>query len=182
MSNDHETRDSLTKPESTHPAGSSPGSPAHTATIEFAWTDGSVDCTLPFPAAKECGGLVHFVGTTRDETHPEFGPLVALDYEAHRTVAEHSIRTISTNAARRFDARAIRVRHAIGRVPLTEASVVIEVACPHRAEAFDAARFIIDQLKRQAAIWKQEVWTRGNTWSTGTPANQSAGEDEAERS
>ena len=132
-----------------------------------------MDCTLPFPAPEQCGGLVHFLGTTRSESHPEFGPLVALDYEAHRPVAEHSIRTIANEAARRFDARSVRVRHAVGRVPLAKASVVIEVACPHRAEAFEAARFIIDQLKREAAIWKQEVWTRGSTWSPGTPANQS---------
>jgi molybdopterin synthase catalytic subunit len=64
-------------------------------------------------------------------------------------------------------ARAV-VLHRVGRVAVGEPSVVIAVACPHRGQAFDACRFIIDELKRIATIWKREVWNDGATnWVEG---------------
>lgn len=56
------------------------------------------------------------------------------------------------------------VQHRTGRVEVGEPSVVVAVSAPHRAEAFDACRFVIDSLKASAPIWKKEVTTSGEHW------------------
>ena len=61
----------------------------------------------------------------------------------------------------------VRVHHAVGEVPPGAASVLVQVAGPHRDEAFAAARFLIDALKRDVPIWKRERWADGSTWSRG---------------
>ena len=60
------------------------------------------------------------------------------------------------------------MEHRIGRVELAEASVAVAVACGHRAEAFAAARYLIDELKVRAPIWKKECWPGGEEWSAGS--------------
>ncbi len=120
----------------------------------------------PFPPGA--GGECIFVGRTRDETHPRHGRLVRLEYEAFEPMARSILAGIAEEAAARFGCRAIRVHHALGCVPTGEASVVVQVACGHRAEAFDACRFIIDGLKKEAPIWKKEIFADGSSWSSGS--------------
>ena len=121
----------------------------------------------PFPPAA--GGECIFIGRTRRELHDEHGELRSLFYEAYRPMAEHVLRGLARDAIERFDCLAVRLHHAIGDVPVGEASVLVQVACGHRGEAFEACRFLIDRLKREAPIWKQERWASGGeTWSPGT--------------
>ena len=78
------------------------------------------------------------------------------------------IEEIVEEATARWPLNGVVVEHRVGRVELTEASVAVAVACAHRAEAFEAARYLIDELKSRAPIWKKEVWPDGEAWSAGS--------------
>ena len=108
------------------------------------------------------GGIAVFLGTTRAEASPDGRQLVALDYEAYPEMAGAQLVDLAARARRRWPITKLVLRHRIGRVPLAEPSVLIAVATPHRAEAFEACRWLIDTLKSEAAIWKKEVWSDGS--------------------
>lgn len=110
-----------------------------------------------------------FLGRTRGERHPLHGGLTRLFYEAYRPMAERVLRDLSAQAAATFSCEFIAIEHALGDVAVGEASVLVRVAAPHRAAAFDACRFLIDRLKTEAPIWKRECWEDGATWSPGAP-------------
>jgi molybdopterin synthase catalytic subunit len=120
------------------------------------------------PAA---GGIAVFLGTTRSETR-ESRTLLALDYEAYRDMALRQLSDLVATARGRWPITRCALLHRVGRVAVGEPSVVVVVSTPHRAEAFEACRYLIDTLKASAAIWKQEVWDDGNaSWVAGqTPA------------
>ncbi len=121
----------------------------------------------PFPA--QAGAECVFLGRTRRDIHPRHGELVRLSYQAYVPLAQRTLAELAEEAADRFDCHLVRIHHAIGEVPVGEASVMIQVACGHRAKAFEACRFLIDRLKETAPIWKQELWADGTSWSEGTP-------------
>ncbi len=114
-----------------------------------------------------------FIGRTRGETHPQHGPLVCLDYEVNADMAERILADLAKEAATRWSLLAVRIQHAFGRIAPGEASVVIEVLAGHRAEGFEACRWLIDTLKARAPIWKQEVWQDGTTWVDGAAVDLS---------
>ena len=116
---------------------------------------------FPQPAGAECV----FFGRTRAESHPEHGSLTRLHYEAYEEMALRVLSDLARDAVSRFGCLAVRIRHAIGEVPVGEASVAVNVVCGHRDNSFEACRFLIDALKASAPIWKQEVWADGKTWS-----------------
>lgn len=120
----------------------------------------------PFPPG---GAECTFHGRTRPETHEQHGPLVALEYEAHEPMALAELDRLAHVALDRWSPLALRVHHALGPVPVGEASVVIQVVCGHRAAAFDACRWLIDEIKNRVPIWKRETWQDGSSWSRGTP-------------
>jgi len=123
------------------------------------------------------GGESVFLGRTRPETHPDHGPLIALDYECHGPLARRVLETIAAEAAERHGCRLLRILHAVGPVPVGAASVLVQAAAPHRAEAFAACREGIDRLKREAPIWKRETWADGTSWAEGVPVTSAARED-----
>jgi len=111
------------------------------------------------------GGTVVFEGTTRAEVHPQHGPLVRLRYEAYDDMALAQMQRLAAEVRRRWPIERLALVHRTGDVELAEASVVIAVSCRHRAEAFEACRWLIDTLKRDVPIWKKEVWADGHeTW------------------
>ena len=122
-------------------------------------------------APEGCGGESIFLGRTRPERHPEHGPLMALEYEAHESLALAVLERIARDAAVRHGCGLIRIVHATARVGIGEASVLVQAATPHRAEAFAACREAIDRLKREAPIWKRECWSIGSTWVAGIPVS-----------
>lgn len=116
-------------------------------------------------ADARAGGIAVFLGTTRAETAPDGRHLVALDYEAYADMAVAQLEDLARRAAGKWPIVKLVLRHRVGRVPLAESSVLIAVATPHRADAFEACRWLIDTLKAEAAIWKKEVWSDGTgTW------------------
>ena len=111
------------------------------------------------------GGVTVFLGTTRAERNDAGQDLLALDYVAYEEMARRQLRDLAAEASRRWPVAKLAILHRLGRVAIAEPSVMIAVACPHRGEAFDACRWIIDTLKKDVAIWKKEVWTDGSgTW------------------
>ena len=111
------------------------------------------------------GGIVVFEGVVRDNARGK--QVRYLEYDVYPEMAEQQIREIVAEAERRWGVERVAVAHRIGRLEIGEASVIIVVASPHRAEAFDACRYIIDTLKTTVPIWKKEVATNGEEWVEG---------------
>ena len=107
-----------------------------------------------------CGAVVAFLGVVR-EVSDESRPVTGLTYEAHPEMALREMRAIAEEAATRFGEARVALAHRTGALNLGEASVAIAVAAPHRAVAFDACEFVIDELKRRVPIWKQEHYVEG---------------------
>jgi molybdopterin synthase catalytic subunit len=133
---------------------------------------------LPIAAAYEwavrphCGAVVVFSGTVRDHAADDVGNertgVTHLTYEAYEEQAVVRFGAIVAELRRRWPHTGrVVVLHRIGRLELTESSVVVAVSAPHRGEAFDAARFAIDTLKHAAPIWKRESWEDGDDWGLG---------------
>ena len=91
-----------------------------------------------------------------------------LDYEAYEGRVEQKINDLIDEALSRWPLNAAVVEHRVGRVELTETSVAVAVSSAHRATAFAAAQYLIDELKARAPIWKKEFWPGGEEWSPGS--------------
>ena len=105
------------------------------------------------PAA---GAVVDFLGIVR--AREDEREIAGIEYEAHREMAEHQMRAVVENAARDFDVKCIRIRHRIGFVPATEASILVHVESGHRTAAFSASEWIMDEVKRNVPIWKRPIF------------------------
>jgi molybdopterin synthase catalytic subunit len=105
------------------------------------------------------GAVVVFVGRVRQDSAPG-RRISALEYETDRAMVLAQLRGLERQAIRRFGARRVYVIHRVGRIRVGGASVVIAVAAAHRARAFQAARFLIEELKRKVPIWKSDRWAR----------------------
>jgi len=116
---------------------------------------------LRFCADEHAGAIDLFLGCTRAQQRDDGVALVALDYEAFDDLAGRQLRELVARAREQFPIVKCVLLHRVGRVPLSEPSVLIAVATPHRAESFAACRWLIDTLKREVAIWKREVWSDG---------------------
>lgn len=115
-----------------------------------------------------CGAAVTFVGTVRDHAEGRQGVTV-LEYEAYEEQVEPRLLAIAGEARARWpDIGRLVLLHRVGVLQLTEVSVLVVVSTPHRAEAFDAARWCIDTLKTTLPIWKRERWAEGSAWATGS--------------
>jgi molybdopterin synthase catalytic subunit/molybdopterin converting factor small subunit len=106
---------------------------------------------------RRAGAIVTFLGVTRDVDR--------LEYEAYTEMAQQQIAEIVAEAIETHGLTAAAAEHRIGTVPLTEPSVIVAASAPHRTEAFNGAREIIDRIKAQAPIWKREEgeWVDGTT-------------------
>ncbi len=101
------------------------------------------------------GAVVHFLGVVRGSE--EGAPIAAIDYTAFVQMAEAQFHKLLEEAGRRWPLESVRVVHRLGVVRVGEPSLWMEVVSPHRAEAFDACRWIIDEMKRVVPIWKRPV-------------------------
>jgi len=135
--------------------------------IDVQLVEGPVGTRDVRPWPEDAGAECVFLGRTRAEHHEAHGALELLRYEAYHDMAIDRLRGLASSAMSRFGLLAVRIHHAIGDVRIGEASVLVQVAAGHRAPAFDGCRFLIDALKIDVPIWKQEVWSDGTTWSDG---------------
>jgi molybdopterin synthase catalytic subunit len=120
----------------------------------------SVDEVLAAVAHPGAGGTAMFVGTVRDEDHRR--AVTSLGYSAHPQAVD-ALRTVLDKVAAEYDVRAIAALHRVGDLAVGDLAVVVAAACPHRAEAFEACRKLIDDLKAQVPIWKHQAFADGET-------------------
>ena len=111
------------------------------------------------------GGVVTFEGVVRD--HARGRNIRYLEYDAYPEMAEERMNAIAAEVGQRWQTDHVALVHRIGRLEIGECSVVVVVACPHRAEAFEACRYAIDTLKATVPIWKKEVAEDGEEWVEG---------------
>ena len=110
------------------------------------------------PAA---GAIVLFAGTTRELTD---GRQTAwLEYESYGEMARQQLERLAIEARARWPIVGLAMAHRVGRVPLTETSVAVVVSTAHRTDAFEAGKWLIDELKQQVPIWKREHFADGQT-------------------
>ncbi|WP_374516299.1 molybdenum cofactor biosynthesis protein MoaE [Brevundimonas sp.] len=108
------------------------------------------------------GAVVAFVGLARDSSAA--GPVSGLYLDHYPGLTERSLETIAADAAERFPVSGVRVVHRCGEVSPGEAIVFVAVAAPHRRAAFEAADYLMDRLKTEAAFWKREDGPDGSRW------------------
>lgn len=124
-----------------------------------------VSRVISWLAVPDAGGIDLFLGITRNDHNAAGRELLALSYEAYPEMAVQRLHALAAEARRQWPIARLAMLHRVGRVNLAEASVLVAVACPHRAEAFAACRWLIDTLKADVPIWKQEIWADGDaTW------------------
>jgi molybdopterin synthase catalytic subunit len=119
----------------------------------------SVDEVLGAVRDPGAGGTAVFVGTVRDEDHQR--AVTRLSYSAHPSV-EQELRRVMEKVAGDYPVRALAAVHRVGELEIGDLAVVVAAACPHRGEAFEACRRLIDDLKAQVPIWKHQVFTDGD--------------------
>jgi molybdopterin synthase catalytic subunit len=115
------------------------------------------------PAA---GGVDLFVGTVRDHDHDQ--GVTGLDYTGHPSALER-LQEVAETVAKEYDVLAVAAVHRVGTLHIGDLAVVVAAAAAHRAEAFEAARAFIDQLKETVPIWKHQVFDDGSDEWVGTP-------------
>ncbi|MYD41344.1 MAG: molybdenum cofactor biosynthesis protein MoaE [Acidimicrobiia bacterium] len=115
----------------------------------------------------EAGAVALFLGTVRNHS-PRREGVTHLEYEVYRSRVCGNINEIVSEAAPRWSVIAMAVEHRMGRVEVGQVAVAVAVSSAHRAEAFAAARYLIDELKERAPIWKKEHWEGGAEWSLGS--------------
>jgi molybdopterin synthase catalytic subunit len=112
-----------------------------------------------------CGGIGAFVGTVRAKAATaDRDDVVALEYEAHPVIAEERLLEIANEAVTKWDLARVVAVHRTGICALGEPTVVVVCSSPHRGDALDATRWIIDTVKETVPIWKKETFVDGSTW------------------
>lgn len=144
------------------------GEPATTAVrlAEIRESPLSVDEVIEAVRDPAAGGTVVFAGAVRDVDGGR--AVTELDYTAHPS-AVAQLRGVAESVASRFPVVAVAVTHRVGALRIGDLAVVLAVSCPHRGEAFDAARALIDELKQTVPIWKHQVFEDGSQEWVGTP-------------
>jgi molybdopterin synthase catalytic subunit len=126
----------------------------------------SVDEVLELVRHPRCGGIALFVGVVRDHDHGE--PVTALDYSAHPSVVE-TLADVCRAVASRHAVSRLGAVHRVGHLEIGDLAVVAAVSAPHRGEAFEACRDLIDTLKGTVPIWKHQTFTDGSDEWVGLP-------------
>jgi molybdopterin synthase catalytic subunit len=118
----------------------------------------------------EDGAVVVFDGIVRNNSRGR--ATLYLDYEAYEEMALAQMRSLAMEAREKLGVRQVTIVHRLGRLEIGETSVLIVVASAHRAQAFDACRWLIDTLKQTVPIWKKETFADGAVWAPGEPFPQ----------
>ena len=120
----------------------------------------SLDALLKSVGGPERGGTCAFLGTVRDEKGPS--GVTGIEYSAYDAMVESELDKIVAEARDRWPDARVAVRHRLGFIAAGEASIAIAAAAPHRAEAFDACRYVIEQVKKRLPVWKKALRRDGS--------------------
>ena len=115
------------------------------------------------------GAIATFVGLVRD--HNQGRRVSYLEYEAYEPLAVKALQRIVDEARESWPGARLGVHHRVGRIELSEASIIIAAASAHRAEAFAACRYTIERVKQIVPIWKHEHFEGGEVWLEGATAD-----------
>jgi molybdopterin synthase catalytic subunit len=126
----------------------------------------SVDEVRAAVADPAAGGIALFAGAVRDSDHDR--GVSGLSYSAHPSAADE-LRRVAGVIAEKYPVIGIAAVHRVGDLAIGDLAVVLAVSCPHRAEAFDACRDLIDILKASVPIWKHQRFDDGTAEWVGTP-------------
>lgn len=144
------------------------------------WSDITTDPIVPSAVlrrvgAPDDGAVALFLGTVRNRN--EGRPVGGMEYEGYAAMAREQLAAIVAEAAERAGSDRIAAVHRLGELAVGEVSVAIAVSTPHRAEAFDAARHVIEEIKKRLPVWKRERYLDGEAeWLGGrVPAEEVAG-------
>lgn len=110
-------------------------------------------------ASERNGAVAMFVGTVRSRN--EGRAVTGIEYSAYEEMAEREMHRILDEAAKKFSVDDMAIEHRVGELRTGDASIAVAVAHPHRAAALDALRYIVDETKARAPIWKLEHYTDG---------------------
>jgi len=111
----------------------------------------------------QSGAVVLFVGTVRDHSQGRTG-VTHLEYEAYDEQVVDKIAEVVGEVRDRWPVGRVAAIHRIGELSVGEISIVVAVSSPHRGDAFEAGRYLIDEIKATAPIWKKEHWPGGAEW------------------
>jgi len=111
--------------------------------------------------SHQAGAVVLFLGTVREMTGDR--RTASLDYECYQEMARAKMQELEAEAGARWPITGCAMIHRLGHLELGEASVAVAVSAPHRDQAFEAGRWLIDELKRVVPIWKKENWADGTS-------------------
>jgi molybdopterin synthase catalytic subunit len=114
-------------------------------------------------SAPEAGAVVLFVGTVRDQSPGRTG-VTHLEYESYDEQVIDKIAEVVAEVRERWPVRKVAAIHRIGELGVGEISIAVAVSSPHRSDAFEAGRYLIDEVKARAPIWKKEHWPGGAEW------------------
>jgi len=122
----------------------------------------SVDDVIAGLKSRSTGGVVSFLGVVRGESKGK--PVEHIEIEVYEEMAVYQLEVIRRQAIERFGVEEVAIVHRYGSLKASENILLVVVASPHRAEAFDACRYVIDEIKRRVPIWKKEVTPEGEWW------------------
>jgi molybdopterin synthase catalytic subunit len=125
----------------------------------------SIDEVLNLLKGREVGGITSFIGIVRGETAGK--TVEALEIEVYEEMTLKELEKIRAEALNRFGVKEVVIIHRYGRLKVGDVILVILVAAPHRYEAFLACRYVLEELKRRAPIWKREFTSEGEMWVEG---------------
>ncbi|MCL5063723.1 MAG: molybdenum cofactor biosynthesis protein MoaE [Firmicutes bacterium] len=119
----------------------------------------SVEQALSDVSDPACGGVVVFLGVVRNQFEGRASE--GIEYEAYQAMAERELQRLGDDLKREFRVNHVVIEHRVGRLAVSEASVLVAVSSPHREAAFAACQAGIDRLKQTVPIWKKELWADG---------------------
>ena len=122
----------------------------------------SVDDVIAGLKSRSTGGVVSFLGVVRGESKGK--PVEHIEIEVYEEMAQRQLEMIRREAIDRFGVEEVAVVHRYGSLKASENILLVVVASAHRAEAFDACRHVIDEIKMRVPIWKKEVTPEGEWW------------------
>ena len=126
----------------------------------------SLDEVRAAVADPAAGGIALFAGAVRESDHDR--AVSGLSYSAHPSAVDE-LRRVAEVIAEKYPVIGIAAVHRVGDLAIGDLAVVLAVSCPHRAEAFDACRDLIDILKASVPIWKHQRFGDGTAEWVGTP-------------
>lgn len=122
---------------------------------------------IDFVMTGGAGAVDVFIGTVRDNTQGR--TVTHLEYEAYEPMALSEMKKIADEALHKWPIQKIAIHHRVGTLYIGDVAVVVAVSTPHRSDAFEACRYIIDTLKQTVPIWKKEIFEDGEVWASAHP-------------